>query len=296
MELRQFETFRVVMTTLNMTTGAKQLHLSPAAVSLQIKQLSEELGTELFTCVGHRLIPTLSAHKLEQDLGPLADAMRSIHEDFPPNIEHDTRPFVIASGSTTLIYQLRTLLSALRKRFPRNDIQTLSATTPTIVRGLECRQVDLGIVSLPLEAPSIQITPLFRDEMLFVMQTRAAKSYGKKINLKELPKIPMILYSAGTTERTLIDEMARHHGISLHVAMEVDCTESIKKLVEAGFGASILPEKALVGIPRLRTFELEGAHLFRELALAIARSVYSRKLTTEIAEYLREKLGTQRPQ
>jgi LysR family transcriptional regulator, transcriptional activator of the cysJI operon len=293
MELRQFETFRVVMTTLNMTMGAKQLHLSPAAVSLQIKQLSEELGTELFTCVGHRLIPTLAAQRLQQDLGPLTDAMRSIHEDFPPEIEHDTRPFVLASGSTTLIYQLRRPLSALRRRFPRNDIQTLSATTPTIVRGLECRQVDLGIVSLPLVAPSIQVTPLFRDQMLVVMQARTAKSYSKKINLRELSNIPMILYSTGTTERTLIDEMARHHGVSLHVAMEVDCTESIKKLVEAGFGASILPEKALAGTPRLRKLEIEGARLFRELALAIGQSVYSRKLTTEIAEYLQGKLGNQ---
>jgi DNA-binding transcriptional LysR family regulator len=151
-------------------------------------------------------------------------------------------------------------------------------------------QVDLGIVSLPLEAPSIQLTPLFTEEMLFVTQTGTAKSYGGKISLKELPNIPMILYSRGTTERTLIDEVARDHNVSLHVTMEVDCTEGIKKFVEAGFGASILPERALVGAPRLRKFEIEGLQFFRQLALAVPRSAYPRKLTIEIARYLRGKL------
>jgi DNA-binding transcriptional LysR family regulator len=75
MELRPLETLRVVMSTLNMTAGAKQLHLSPAAVSLQIRQLSEELGTELFTHVGRHLLPSLAAQRLQQDLSPLMDAV-----------------------------------------------------------------------------------------------------------------------------------------------------------------------------------------------------------------------------
>ena len=152
-------------------------------------------------------------------------------------------------------------------------------------------QVDLGIVSLPLEAPGIQLTPLFTEEMLFVTQTGKSRSHDGKISLKELSNIPMILYSRGTTERSQIEGVAREHHVSLHVIMEVDCTESIKKFVEAGLGASILPEKALVGAPRLRKFEIEGVRFFRQLALAVSRSAYPRKLAIEIARYLQEKLG-----
>ena len=87
MELRQLETFRIVMNTLNMTAAAKRVFLSPAAVSLQIKHLSDELGTELFSRVGRKLVPTSAAKRLQQHLDPLMDVLQAIHEDFPPEIE-----------------------------------------------------------------------------------------------------------------------------------------------------------------------------------------------------------------
>lgn len=293
MELRQLETFRVVMNTLSMSAAAKQLYLSPSAVSLQIRHLGEELGTELFIPSGGRLVPTSDARRLQRDLDPIIGALHAIREDFPSKIERDARPFVLATGSTTLIYQLPGPLDELRDKYPRNDIRVWSATTQSILSSLEHKQVDLGIVSLPVEAPNIQLEPLFREEMLALVQASSAHQNGKTIGLKDLIAMPMILYSIGTTERTIIDRIAHTHGISWRVVMEVDCTESIKKFVEAGFGASILPKNALRDTPRLRKFEIEEVHPFRELALATARTAHPRKLTTEIAAYLREKLGNQ---
>ena len=290
MELRQLETFRVVMATLNMTAAGKQVFLSPAAVSLQVKQLSNELGTELFSRVGRNLVPTLAAKRLQQHLDVLMEVLRAIHEDFPSEIERDTRPFVLASGLTTLIYQLPRPLAELRRKFPKNDIQIRIGSTENILSGLERKQVDLGIVSLPVEAPSMELTPLRKEEMLLVMHARAARNY-RKVSIRDLPDIPMILYPLGAT-RSIIDRMAQSHGVALRVIMEVDDTEAIKKLVEAGFGASILPEKALTKSALLRKFRIAGAHPFRELALARARSAYPRKLTSAIMEFLQQKVGT----
>ncbi len=78
----------------------------------------------------------------------------------------------------------------------------------------------------------------------------------------------MILYPEGSSTRVLINGIARKHGISLRVTMEADDTEAIKKLVEAGFGASILPEKALRNSPLIKTLRIAGERLYRELALA----------------------------
>ena len=201
MELRQLETFQAVMTTLNMTVAARHICLSPAAVSLQIRHLSGELGAELFTRVGHKLVPTLAAERLQRRLGPLVDALQAIHEDFPLETEHDTRLFVLATGLTTLIYQLRQPLSELCRKFPQNDIQVHIGTTESIVSDLELRRIDLGIVSLPVESPSVRLVPLFKEEMLVLMNTHTAGKYGKSISLKDLPSLPMILYPSGNNLR-----------------------------------------------------------------------------------------------
>jgi DNA-binding transcriptional LysR family regulator len=292
MELRQLETFRIVMATMSMTEAARRVHLSPAAVSLHIKHLSDELGADLFTRVGNKLVPTSAAKRMHQHLGTLMDMLHTIREDFPPEAECDSRPFVLGTGPTTLIYQLRGPLSHLRKQFPRNDILVHVAPTQDIVYELEWKQIDLGIVSLPVASHAVRLTPLFKEEMLVVMSARAASIHGKRINLRDLVHIPMILYSRSST-RTLIDEMMQKHGLSLRVTMEADDTEAIKKLVEAGFGASILPEKALRNSPLIRTFRIQGEQLFREIAFATPVNAHPRILTTVISDYLRKRLCAQ---
>ena len=231
------------MATQSMTEAAKRVYLSPAAVSLQIKHLSDELGADLFTRVGNKLVPTAAAKRMHQHLGGLMDMLHTIREDFPSGTECDSRPFVLGTGPTTLIYQLRRPLSHLRKQFPRNEILVHVAPTQDIIYELEWKQIDLGIVSLPVDAPTLQLTPLFKEEMLVLMH--AQTKYGKSITMKDLATIPMILYPVGSSTRFLIDGMVHKHGISLRVTMEADDTEAIKKLVEAGFGASILPEKGV---------------------------------------------------
>ena len=125
------------------------------------------------------------------------------------------------------------------------------------------------------------------------MNTRAAAHlHGKSISLKDLSSLPMIIYPSGTNTRAIIDRMLQSHGISLRVKMELDNTEAIKKLVEAGFGASILPQEALRKCSLIRTFRIQEEHLCREVALATTQSAYPRKLTTTISEYLKKGLAT----
>lgn len=290
MELRQLETFRVVMTTLNMTTAAGEVNLSPPAVSLQIKRLSEELGAELFIRKGPKVMPTLAAKRLDERLATLMNVLQAIHEDFPPEIDHDNRPFVLETGLTTLVYQLRKPIGELRQKFPRNDIQVRIGTTESIIENLQHKHVDLGLVSLPLQAPRIRLTPLFKEEMLVLMNRRKAAGYGKTLSLKELADIPMILYSSGANTREIIERMARRHELSLRVVMEMDNTEAIKKLVEAGFGASILPEGALRNSPSIRKFRIKGERLYREVAFATALSASPRKLTAAVFDFLSKRL------
>jgi len=73
--------------------------------------------------------------------------------------------------------------------------------------------------------------------------------------------------------------------------MEADDTEAIKRLVESGFGHSVLPEHALRGRSHFfQKFRVGGYRLTRSLALAMARTDCPRKLTESIASFLRTAL------
>ncbi len=93
--------------------------------------------------------------------------------------------------------------------------------------------------------------------------------------------------------RTIIENFFRELNIVPHVIMEADDTEVIKKLVETGFGYSILPESALRGQSRyFHMFRVRDHKLIRRQAVAMMKSEYPRALALSIAQFLQLTLGS----
>src|SRR5205085_2451317 len=207
MDVHQLELFLAVMDSPSMTRAAEKVHLSPGAVSLQLHNLAEELHTELFVRRGKRLIPTPAAFRLAERAKEVVKLMGHIQQEFENDVTKDSRPFHLATGVTTLIYQLGRPLRQFRSRFPNAQIRV----------------------------------------------------------------------TVGVTDQ-----------------MEADDTEAIKRLVESGFGYSILPEHALRGRSHFfQKFRVEGHRIKRKVALAMVHTESPRKLTEAIAAFLRGVLAAQ---
>ena len=78
MDVHQLEVFLSVLDTGSVTRGAERVHLSPAAVSLQLQGLAEHLQTELFVRSGRKLAPTSMAYRLAEHARTVIDQMRRL--------------------------------------------------------------------------------------------------------------------------------------------------------------------------------------------------------------------------
>ena len=297
MDVHQLELFLAVMDSPSMTRAAERVHLSPGAVSLQLHNLAEELHTELFVRRGKRLLPTPAALRLAERAKEVVKLMAHIQQEFENDVTKDQRPFHFATGVTTLIYQLGRPLRQLRTRFPNAEIRVTVGVTEEMVAGLHDRRFDLALISLPIQDDNLQIIPLFDEELLFVRPSakKPASSHIGSVRPGELVNAPFLLYPKRSNVRRVIDGFFREIGVQPHVQMEAEDTEGIKRLVESGFGYSILPEHALRGRSNFfQKFRVEGRRLTRKLALAMVRTDNPRKLTESIAEFLRAALVEQK--
>jgi DNA-binding transcriptional LysR family regulator len=296
MDIYQLELFLAVMNSPSMTRAAEKVYLSPGAVSLQLRNLADELHTELFVRNGKRLIPTPAALRLAEQAKSMVALKDQIRQEFENDLSKDTRPFNFSTGVTTLIYQLGKPLRQLRKQYPNAEIRVTVAVTEETITGLHNRRFDLGLVSLPVPEENLTIMPLFEEELLIVRPS-AKKVHGGMVALMrpaELAKVPFILYPRHGVLRVAIDRFFKDIGITPHVVMEADDTEAIKRLVESGFGYSILPDHALRQRTRFfHTYRVNGNRITRTLALAMVKTEYPRKLTLSIAESLRKLLVDQ---
>ncbi len=294
MDVHQLEMFLAVMNSSSMTRAAETIHLSPGAVSVQLHNLANEVHAELFVHKGKRLIPTPAAIRLAEHARAVVKLMNQIGQEFELDSSKDTRPFQFATGVTTLIYQLGAPLRQLRKEYPNADIGVTVGVTEQIVAGLLDRRFDLGLISLPVTEEELKIMPLF-DEELLVLRPSAKKVRGSRIRsmqVSELADASFLLYPKRSNIRRVIDQFFTELNVSPRVTMEADDTEAIKRLVESGFGCSILPVHALREQSCFfELFRVEGHRLNRSVALAMVRTEYPRKLTESVADFLRLNLA-----
>jgi len=293
MDIHQLELFLAVMDSPSMTRAAEKIHLSPGAVSLQLHKLADELQTELFVRSGKRLVPTPAALRLAELAKQVVTMMGHIQQTFENDLTKDVRPFHFATGVTTLIHQLGAPLRQLRKRYPNAEIRVTVGVTEEMVAGLLERRFDLALISLPVSEANLKLIPLFEEELLIVRPSanKVGSGHISSMRASDLAGAPFLLYPKRSNVRLVIDRFFNELGVTPRVLMEADDTEAIKRLVESGFGYSILPEHALRGRSHFfQKFRIAGHQLTRSLALAMAQTECPRKLTESIASFLRTAL------
>jgi DNA-binding transcriptional LysR family regulator len=297
MDVRQLELFLLVLEYSSVTKAAESAHLSPGAVSLQLHKLADHLHVDLFVRSGKRMVPTPAAIRLGEMARPVLAQMRNIEHAFASDASEDSRPFSFAAGATALIHQLARPLRLLRKSFPNTPVKITVSATEEMVAGLIDRRFDLALISLPYEHEQLTILPLFEEEMLILKpsQTSVRGWHVGSTQPRDFASMPFILYPKRSNMRTIIDRFFSELGMAPEVIMEADDTEAIKRLVEAGFGYSILPDHALQGGPRFfHVFRVPGHRIARQQALATARTDHPRALTGSIAQFLQGALTTKK--
>ena len=294
MEIGQIRAFLAVVETSSVTRAAQAVGLTPGAVSQQLRALAAELGTELFIRTGKRIAPSPEAHRVAGHARSILQEVDRIKQECESGSSGDTRPFHFATGATALIYRLGKPLRAIRKRFPQIDMHVTVFPTEEIVAGLLSRRFDLGLISMPVDEEKLTILPLFEEELLGLRPASQRASRGRAVSLqpRDLAKAPFLLYPKRSNMRYIIDAFFQSLGINPRVTMEADDTEAIKRLVEAGFGYSILPEYSLRGQSRFfETFRVSGHRLVRRQALAMPKTEYPRQITLAIANEIQAALA-----
>jgi DNA-binding transcriptional LysR family regulator len=195
-----------------------------------------------------------------------------------------------------LIYQLGKPLRQLRKQYPNAEIRVSVNPTEETIEGLHSRRFDLGLVTLPIPEEGLRTVPLFEEELLVLRHTNDRFRGGRVgiIKPSDLANVPFLLYPKRSNLRQIIDRKFKEIGVTPRVVMEADDTEAIKRLVESGFGHSVLPAHALRQRTGgfFQTFRIEGHRISRVLGLAMVRTDYPRKLTDSIADSLQAMLKT----
>jgi DNA-binding transcriptional LysR family regulator len=300
MEIRQLRSFIAIAELGTFTAAALRVHVTQAAISMQIRQLENELGARLFVRAPRRVMLTEAGehllHRARQILRDHDAALDEIAE--LAGAERGRLRIGSASAAVTTDV-LPKLLKEVRKQHAGAEITVLSGTSEALVQQILAGEVDIAFVSLPVEARGISTERLSEDQLVAIASPRHKLAKQRTISAYTLAGEKLILGERGGNTRRLIDQFFAQAGVTLHVSMELSRQAAIRRMVEEDMGVGIVPLKSVVDEVergRLVRWWIEGAQINWELGIARLTGGYESPITQTFVQLSRKYFSeTQRP-
>ncbi|WP_122358928.1 LysR family transcriptional regulator [Pseudomonas ficuserectae] len=255
LNLNHLHTFSLVIAHGSFSAAAERLHLTQPAVSLQIRQLEDQLNLKLIERVGKRLKPTSAGTTLLEHIARIEAVVEDALLELSSHASGVAGKVAIGTGATACIHLLPPMLQALRRRFAQLDVRVSTGNTDGILKAVEENRLDLALVTLPASGRSLHITPLLEDEFVAIFAS-SQQPIAAEMTPEHLCELPLVVFEAGSSTRLLINEWFLQAGIRIKPVMELGNIEAIKEMVAAGLGYSIVPRMAVAAVHHRRGLQV----------------------------------------
>jgi DNA-binding transcriptional LysR family regulator len=294
MDFEQLRTFLEVCRLRSFSRAAEKLMVTQPAISAQIRTLENEVGARLFDRDGGKVTFTAAGKVFE----PFAEHCLQCHSHIMVAIGELHRTprgeISVSANEATSLYVLPTVFAQFKRQYTRVGLSIVRADRVRTLESVLNREVDFGIVSLPLKDPRLLVDVIHRDEVVMIAPKNHSLAARESVKFPEVLQHSLLLPKQGR-QRELIEDLFRSYDVNPRVAMEVESSELLKRLIVAGLGLGFLP-RSNVAIDEkagtLQVLKLEGVRINRELALVYRKD---KNLTRAAHAFLEIATGRARP-
>jgi DNA-binding transcriptional LysR family regulator len=244
---RQLSVFEAVARNLSFSRAAQELHLSQPAVSMQIKQLEENVGISLFEQLGKKIFLTEAGRELYHYSRVIAQQLGEA-EAVLSELKGLKRGKLKISVASTANYFAPQLLATFSQRFPTVTVSLDVTNRQALLQQLANNEMDMAVMGQPPDGLDL-VAESFMDNPLVVIAPMNHPLVRKKsIPLERMQEETFLMREEGSGTRIAMERYFEAHGVRINTGMEMSSTEAIKQAVQAGLG---------LGVVSLNTVELE---------------------------------------
>ena len=295
MDIRQLKAFVAIAESGTFTAGAARVHVTQAAISMQIRQLENETGAQLFVRAPRRVILTEAGEKLLiRAYAILREHDAALEEMAALTGAHRGRLRIGTASAGVSGHPLPKILRELKKQHPAVEASVASGTSEQLVQHVLAGELDVAFVSLPVEARGIQTELLSENSLVAIASPRHKLAKQKVVSAYALAGEKLILGERGGNTRRLIDQFFAQAGVTPKVVMELSRLAAIKRMVEEDMGVGIVPLQSVqdeVAKGSLVRWWIEGAQINWQLGIARLVGGYESPIHQKFLELCRKHFG-----
>ncbi len=237
--LRQVRIFVCAVKHMNFSKAAEELHITAPAVSLQIKEMEEDIGVSLFLREGRRIELTsageyflLYARRMLSLLKEATDTMERLKG-------RDARVLSIGLVSTAK-YFVPKMLAQFKREYPNAQIRIEVRNRQQLVELLREGEIDVAIMGRPPREIDTRVEAFAKHPHVFIASPEHPLAGKHNLSPKLLNQFELISREPGSGTRHIMETYLAEHNLSPVVTMEMSSNESIKQAIMANLGISFV--------------------------------------------------------
>ncbi len=262
--------FVTVVEHKNFSRAAEELYLSQSSVSLQIRNLENELGTKLINRSSKHLELTQSGEIFYGYAKNILLFYDKAKEEIDQLANVVTGGLKVGASNTIGEYILPFVLAEFAAQFPNVGIETSIANTEEISQAVRANHLDIALVEGEVNHSDFVIRPLMEDEIILVVPNQHALVRLPVVTADHLQDQVWILRESGSGTRAFSDKLIKDRGIHVKKSYIIGSGQAVKQAVIAGLGIALVSSwivRKELNARELTAIRIKGKRLTRTFSL-----------------------------
>lgn len=295
MELRQLRYFTRAAETLNFSDAAKSLNIAQSSLSQQIKQLEDELGTQLFIRNSHSIRLTEAGEVM------LPFAMRTIHEaEACADRINDLRKLLTGTLNIGVTHSFNPILTesviSFMKMYPGIKLNVVYKQMNELMELLSKREIDFVLAFRPIQPlADVESHILFQNSLSAIVGVSHPLAAKDKVTVAELERYELALPSKGLQARNAFDSIISDYN-HFKIRIELNEVNTLLKLVRQTCLVTVLAEDSIYDVRDVKAVPIDVPDNQMAGCVHILKGTYRKHSMQEFIRILTESIAVKRLQ
>lgn len=295
MELRQLRYFTKAAETLNFSDAAKCLNIAQSSLSQQVKQLEDELRTQLFIRSSHSVRLTEAGEMM------LPFALRTLHEaESCVDRIHDLQKLLTGTLNIGVTHSFSPILTesviSFMKMYRTIKLNIVYKQMNELMELLAKREIDFVLAFRPFQPmPDVESHILFQNALSAIVGKHHPLASKEKISIAELEKYELALPSKGLQARNAFDSIAPDFN-SFNIRIELNEVNTLLKLIRQTGLVTVLAEDSIYDIQDVKAVPIDVPGNEMTGCVHILKDTYRKHSMQEFIRILTESIAVKRLQ
>ena len=240
LEIRHLRLVDMIAREGGLTAASGKLYVTQSALSHQLREIEDKLGTRLFIRLNRKMILTEAGRRILKSAQTILNELNLTEQEVHRLARGTEGVLRISTQCNTCYHWLPAIIQKFQVRYPRVDVQINVEATRDPYRALWKGELDLAILCSIPQKKGLKLYPLFRDEMTAIVHPQHSFRSKSFLTAQNFAGENLIMYMIPREESLLFQKVLTPAGVMPAKVTQVMLTEAIIEMVKAGLGVSVM--------------------------------------------------------